>query len=289
MYTQVIGQSWDQLSDKQQEVIRTFYTRLLETYPKYKPLFPQSIAEMEKLMRKVGRTIALLARVSEDTEVLHPHMLKLGDKHRRLNLKKEDLLNFKTVFIDVLREYCDSDCVDMWNRAFDDHVIPYMVQGLESTMAPQQLARIVKMQTSIRNQFLATVVNIKQGAVVSEVEMKMAGGDTMVAMMSQQIVNYLGLAQGSQVYAMIRSPQVSVMHHETLLRVSARNFLCGEVLRVIKGTVNARILIHLKGDDIIQSVVTLESVSELGIKEGEKVCVFFHSKDVILAVERTVD
>jgi hemoglobin-like flavoprotein len=132
MNTELIGQSWDKLVDKHQQLVSTFYSRFFEEYPDYKALFPGS---MDRHMKKMVDTMAFVARVAEDTEIAHPHLMKLGDKHREYELGKQDLDRFKKVFLNVIGEYCGrdwtSECQDAWTEAFDRHVIPYMMRGLK--------------------------------------------------------------------------------------------------------------------------------------------------------------
>ena len=131
MNTEIIGQSWDKLAGKHQELVTTFYQRFFQEYPDYKSIFPES---MDRQMKKMVETMALIARVSEDTEIAHPHLTKLGNKHTQYQLSKQDLQNFKNVFLQVLGEYSGDDwtgeCQQSWTEAFDKHVIPHMMQGL---------------------------------------------------------------------------------------------------------------------------------------------------------------
>lgn len=135
MNTELIGQSWDKLAGKHEEVVTTFYTRFFEEFPNYKSLFPQS---MDRQMKKMVETMALIARVTRDnTEVAHPHLMKVGDKHSGYNLGKEDLENFTKVFLQVVGEYCGDDWTDehqrVWTEVFEKHVIPYMIHGLKQS------------------------------------------------------------------------------------------------------------------------------------------------------------
>lgn len=284
MDTELIGQSWDQLANKQQELITKFYKRCLDTYPEYKDLFYQPEEEFEPAIKKMVKTIALLARVANETEVLHPHMAKLGYKYRHYKLSKNDLLKFKEVFLEVLQEFCDEGCITVWDEAFEQHVIPYMVQGLELSMPDHLKKRLIDLQTSTRNQFLGTVTAIKKTSLLAEVILTLPGNDQLVAMLTPEGVARLNLAEGNEAYAMIRAPQIMLMHADTDLRVSSRNFLCGKVVDMTGSAINARILIELSGGSVLQALVTREAADELGIRIGERVCAFFHSKDVTLAV-----
>jgi molybdate transport system regulatory protein len=52
------------------------------------------------------------------------------------------------------------------------------------------------------------------------------------------------------------------------MRISARNILAGTVTKVIMGAVNAEIDLTLKGGEKIVAVITHDSVTHLGLKEG---------------------
>jgi molybdate transport system regulatory protein len=67
-----------------------------------------------------------------------------------------------------------------------------------------------------------------------------------------------------------------------VMRVSARNVFLGTIASVRKGAVNSEILVRLKGEDAICSVITNESVESLGLKEGKEAYAFFKASSVIL-------
>ena len=133
MNSEMIGQTWDKLSGKHEELVSTFYSRFFEEYPDYQHFFPPS---MDRQMKKMIETMTLVARVSQETEIAHPQLMKLGGKHTQYQLNKEDLERFKNVFLTVLGEYAGSDwtteCQQSWHEAFDQHVVPYMMRGLET-------------------------------------------------------------------------------------------------------------------------------------------------------------
>ncbi len=289
MNTEIIGQSWDKLADKRAALGHTFFERLLEQYPKYKPVFPESAS---KRLEKLVRTLALVARMDEP-EVVHPQMIRLGNDYRQFNLAQEDLVNFKQVFLDVLGEYCrkyspeawDEACVEAWNQALEEHVIPYMAQGLNDNMTPSQRKRIINMQTAAGNQLSGTIISLKEESLFVEVLLKLDGGDQLAAIITPVGVNNLGLTIGSQAYALIKPPHIMLMHADTGLKVSARNHFCGKVIKEEVGTINTRVTLQLKSGNIFQALVSKENLAELDIKEGERVCCAFRAIDVILAVE----
>jgi molybdopterin-binding protein len=271
-------------------MVQTFYERLFEQHPNYKSLFPES---MSRQMEKIVKTLTFVARV-DAPEIVHSRLLKLGYNHRKFNLKREDFLNFKRVFLEVLGEYCNEHCPDVWNdscvqawhKAFDEQIIPYLTQGLEMKMTHSEQMRIIKMQTGAGNQLLGTVVSIKQETLFSEVVVELQGGDQIAALITPQGVSNLGLTEGSQVYAIIRDSDVMLVHADTDLLFSTRNHFCGKVIKTESGAINAKVTLQLKSGNIFQTLVSQETLTELDIKEGERMCCVFKAIDVILAIEK---
>jgi molybdopterin-binding protein len=65
------------------------------------------------------------------------------------------------------------------------------------------------MKLSARNQIPATITAIKTGAAIANVELD-AGGTRLVASITVEAVQELGLAEGSQVTAIIKASDVIV-------------------------------------------------------------------------------
>jgi molybdate transport system regulatory protein len=66
------------------------------------------------------------------------------------------------------------------------------------------------MRLSARNQLPGTVVSVVHGAVLSTVTIQLAGGDQVVAAITRDSAEGLGLAQGDQVTAVIKATEVMV-------------------------------------------------------------------------------
>ncbi|MGF1615886.1 MAG: globin [Gammaproteobacteria bacterium] len=134
MNIQRIGEVWDTLHGKHYDVMERFYRRFFERFPQYRKFFPGS---MDAQMKKMVRTIGLVARVAESTSVVEPHIERVGDHHKPYGLQKQDLDNFKNVFIEVLGEEYgsgwDAEHAQAWQEAFDQLIIPNMIKGLASS------------------------------------------------------------------------------------------------------------------------------------------------------------
>ncbi len=71
------------------------------------------------------------------------------------------------------------------------------------------------MRISARNALKGTVKRIELGAVNAEVEIELAGGETIVSIVTKESVNSLGLKEGSEAYAVVKATSVmlGVDHH----------------------------------------------------------------------------
>jgi hemoglobin-like flavoprotein len=131
MNPDLIGQTWDSITDKHRDLVVAFYDRFFERFPHYREFFPKS---MDHQMRKMVNTMAMVARLADSCDMVEPHMTRLGEAHRDYHLEKEDLDNFKSVFLEVLAEYLgdrwEGECCDSWTEAFDKIIEPYMLKGM---------------------------------------------------------------------------------------------------------------------------------------------------------------
>ncbi len=69
------------------------------------------------------------------------------------------------------------------------------------------------------------------------------------------------------------------------MKYGARNQLEGEVVEIKKGQVMCQVKVKVPADSMMCSVMTLESLDELGIKAGSKVKVMAKAVNVLLASE----
>jgi molybdate transport system regulatory protein len=146
-----------------------------------------------------------------------------------------------------------------------------------------QVMRRFNMKTSARNQFLGQVTSVVKGAVNSEVVLDIGGGDTLVAIITNESVDVLGLAQGMDAYALFKAPWVIVTTDEGL-KTSARNRLCGVISSCIEGAVNVEVIIDLPGGKSVSAIVTNESIRSLGLEVGVPACALIKASHIIMAV-----
>ena len=148
----------------------------------------------------------------------------------------------------------------------------------------QMIGRI-GMKTSARNQLYGKVSAIQRGTVNDEVALALPGGQSIVAIVTHESTETLGLAVGAEAVALVKASSVLLVADDgTSDRLSTRNRLKGAVSAVQRGAVNAEVSLTLEGGAVLTSVVTNESVAELGIAEGQALVAAFKASSVILGV-----
>jgi molybdopterin-binding protein len=68
------------------------------------------------------------------------------------------------------------------------------------------------------------------------------------------------------------------------MKISARNQLRGTVEAIVLGVVTAKVSVRV-GDNLIESVITRQSVEDLNIKVGSQVTAVIKSTEIMLMVE----
>ena len=114
------------------------------------------------------------------------------------------------------------------------------------------------MKTSARNALRGVVSRVTEGAVNSEVALKVADGVEIISIITRQSVLDLGLAPGTPAIALIKSSFVVLAKGEGLV-TSARNQLRGEVVQREDGAVSSEITLSLGDVKTLTATITRES------------------------------
>jgi molybdate transport system regulatory protein len=140
------------------------------------------------------------------------------------------------------------------------------------------------MKLSARNILAGKVDKVVKGAVNAEIDLTLAGGETVVAIITNVSADALGLTAGAAAYAIVKASEVIVGKDVQAGKFSARNVLDGVVGRVDDGAVNSEVLIQLPGGSMIAASITKASVQALDLKSGDKVSAIIKASNVIIGV-----
>ncbi len=146
------------------------------------------------------------------------------------------------------------------------------------------LIRTMAMKTSARNQFLGKVKSLTRGSVNDEISLEIAGGQEIIAIITHESTENLGLAIGGEAFALVKSSSIILVTDEAGAQYSARNRLTGTISRIQSGAVNTEVIIDLSGGGTVAAVVTNESTSVLGLAVGNRASAIFKASSVIVAV-----
>jgi molybdate transport system regulatory protein len=142
----------------------------------------------------------------------------------------------------------------------------------------------LNMKTSARNQFFGTVSHVKRGAVNDEIALDIAGGQRIVAIVTHDSTEALGLRSGTQAFALVKASSVILVAHDETARFSARNRLAGTIARLTPGAVNTEVVIALPGGGSIAAIVTPDSPVALDLAEGGQGAAIFKASSVFVGV-----
>lgn len=142
----------------------------------------------------------------------------------------------------------------------------------------------LSMRTSARNHWSGTVSRLVRGAVNDEVELELPGGDRIVAIVTHDSAEALGLAPGVDAFALVKASSVMLgrVEGDGRLALSARNQLRGRVSRATPGAVNTEVVVALRAGATVTAIVTCAAAEELGFAEGDEVLAIFKASSVIL-------
>lgn len=146
------------------------------------------------------------------------------------------------------------------------------------------LIKKMTLKTSARNQFAGTVTQLRRGAVNDEIELEVAGGQKIIAVITHESTDVLGLRAGSQAFVLINASSVILVTGSESGKFSARNCLPGVVSRVVPGAVNTEVMLELDGGGVIAAMMTNESCDSLGLAVGVRARGLFKASSVIVGI-----
>jgi molybdate transport system regulatory protein len=165
-----------------------------------------------------------------------------------------------------------------------DRLSARLGDGGEGSMRQfQTLLRRMSMRTSARNQFAGSISGLREGEVSFEVRIRLDDANEIVAVITRESAETLELGIGQDVHAFVKAPSVLLIT-DPQARTTARNHLWGEVSRIHEGPVSSEVTITLPGGRTVTSVVTHDSIDNLGLAIGTPACAVFQATSVILAV-----
>ena len=147
------------------------------------------------------------------------------------------------------------------------------------------LQKEMRMKTSARNSFTGKVTAIRTGQVLSEVDLVTPGGHQLVSVITNESLHNLGLAPGSIATAIIKAPWIIIEKDADSTRTSARNRFRGKITRINAGNIVAEVIASLDDGTNLVTLITVPSLANLNLKEGDTAWFLCKAFSVILNVD----
>ncbi|RAX58345.1 hypothetical protein CCZ01_02705 [Helicobacter monodelphidis] len=136
------------------------------------------------------------------------------------------------------------------------------------------------MKISARNQLEGKIIRIQKGAVNTEVCLEI-GNEKITAIITNSSCQNLALQEGANAVAIIKASSVLIGLGE--FKISARNQFSGTIESIQRGTVNAEVRIKV-GTQTITSIITLNALSDLNLKEDDEVKVIVKASNILIGI-----
>ncbi|MGB6102714.1 MAG: TOBE domain-containing protein [Pusillimonas sp.] len=147
-----------------------------------------------------------------------------------------------------------------------------------------ELIQHMMIETSARNKLIGIIRQITPGAVNDEVTLELNADTVIVASITRESVQNLGLHPGKRALAFIKASSVLVGLPGGDMTLSARNQLRGKINRVAEGAVNSEVCIELPTGHVIAAVITKQSQISMGLEAGQEAYAIFKASSVMLGV-----
>lgn len=163
-----------------------------------------------------------------------------------------------------------------------DRLGPQLGRGKSAQDAGQiqALLRRLAIRTSARNQFVGSVAQLQRGKVGVEVSLALDVQTRIVAGVTRDSADALGLAVGRAMLALVKAS--SVLLAVGAAQTSARNQLAGKVSRIVRGPISAEVTLALPAGRSVTAGITRDSLERLKLARGRPASALFKASSVIL-------
>ena len=144
------------------------------------------------------------------------------------------------------------------------------------------LAREAERKTSARNRFFGKVTTVERGDIQSLVRLVTPAGHALVAVITNDSVDRLGLTAGRLLTAEVKAPWVVLTRSDGQPASSAENQFHGAITSIRRGRVSSEIAVRIDESTELCAILSTAGWRQLGLKEHDQVRVLFNCFAVIL-------
>lgn len=145
------------------------------------------------------------------------------------------------------------------------------------------LLKSFDVKISARNQLRAKVVKIQKGAVESELFLELGEGEELMAVITNDSLELLGIDVGTELYALFKANALTISKDLTLYKSDMNRFV-GKIIRINRDNFNCEVVMQLKGVNTLCSTMSIELFDDLGLQVGMEVVSFCKPKSIIIGL-----
>lgn len=145
------------------------------------------------------------------------------------------------------------------------------------------LQREARLKTSARNVFPGQVCSIARDNFLVDVRLNSFSGLQLAAIITAESMDNLQLSLGKTVVATVKAPFVQLARANHPIKNTVNKF-AGRVERIANTEILSEVVVALPEGGTCCSVTCTDSLAELELQEGRRVCLFFNALSVVLAL-----
>lgn len=148
------------------------------------------------------------------------------------------------------------------------------------------LIRRLGMRSSARNQFATRVTALSERGGLVDVRLQLgdaeaaASGPTLLATITPESAELLGLAPGREVWALVKAPAVRLVAPPARRSPPGRNQLAGRVVQLRPGATRTAVTLDLGGGEALHAAVPAQAAAAL--QPGDPAWAVFDGDQVVL-------
>jgi molybdate transport system regulatory protein len=140
-------------------------------------------------------------------------------------------------------------------------------------------------KTSARNSFFGKIQELQRGDIQTKVTLKTISGSTVTTVITNESLEQLALKEGMLITAEVKAPWVILQTGKEEPKCSAENRFNGVIERIKKGKVNTEYMLRIADGTTICSIVSTESVQNLGLCLHDHVWAIFNGFAVVINIQ----
>ncbi|MDT8338985.1 MAG: TOBE domain-containing protein [Sulfurimonas sp.] len=143
------------------------------------------------------------------------------------------------------------------------------------------LLKSMDIRISARNQLKTKVLSIQRGVVESIVFLELGNKESITAVITNDSLTTLEIDVGMELYALFKANAL-ILNDEFSPDKNDMNSFIGKIVRIEHDSLNAEVIIELKGGNTVCSTLPIEMLKRLNLKSGMQVSAFCKPKSIIL-------